>query len=119
MFSYLFPRDSEMAMKLEVDFHQATAFHRPRGPWRISLADARRDAFEQGLGSWEPDGWYNTVPGHVLTVKIPAELILAAADLLRESAEPLPLPMERRAKTISGEMRSRSPGRQSKTALRR
>jgi hypothetical protein len=40
-----------------------------RGPWRAKLDEARRDALDIGLGSYDEYGqWYDTVPGRIVGV---------------------------------------------------
>jgi hypothetical protein len=36
-------------------FYRVVAFGRPRGPWRTTMAAARRDAIDAGLGSFDDE----------------------------------------------------------------
>lgn len=46
--------------------YRVAVFRKPRGPWRERRADAQRDAFHQGLGSFDEYGrFFITVPADI------------------------------------------------------
>lgn len=46
--------------------YRSMCFESPRGPWRESKEQARRDAIAIGLGSYDDWGqWFDTVPGRI------------------------------------------------------
>jgi len=54
-------------MMTAVRSYRVTCFGRPRGPWRETKEEARRDAIDLGLGSYDEYGqWFDTVPGRIV-----------------------------------------------------
>lgn len=49
--------------RIVVHWYRAMCFGRPIGPWRLGIKAARADLISAKLGSYEPDGFFITVPG--------------------------------------------------------
>lgn len=49
--------------RIVVYWYRAMCFGKPIGPWRQGLRAARADLVSANLGSYEPDGFFITVPG--------------------------------------------------------
>jgi hypothetical protein len=65
-------------------FYRVVCFAEARGPWRAEREQARRDAIEQGLGSYDDLGRYwSTVPGAIQRLDLPLRVVEAALALER------------------------------------
>jgi hypothetical protein len=66
-------------MYTRVTFHRSVMFKRPMGPWRFDRDQARRDAVDAKLGTFDERGnFYDIVPGAIEQIELPTlELIKA------------------------------------------
>lgn len=53
-------------MLTAVLWYRVLCFEKPRGPWRETKEEARRDAVGLGLGAYDDYGqWFDIVPGRI------------------------------------------------------
>lgn len=63
-------------MSTTVAVYRISMFGRSMGPWRADIKQARRDAIEHGLGSYDEWGrFYLTVPGEIEVERVAQQTI--------------------------------------------
>ncbi len=68
-------------MQEKVHFYRVISCGRERGPWRVDREQARRDAIDQGLGSYDEWGkYFDVVPGRIEQVELPTRLLLSTIE---------------------------------------
>lgn len=76
-------------MYATVRFYRAACFGDPRGPWRLHRDQARRDAVDQELGSFDERGtFYALVPGNIQSIELPVSLLGAALEAIGRARSP-------------------------------